>query len=257
MENVVSIDLISTVKEKYRLIQGHLNEKSRRMWAATEAKAIGGGGRKIVHEATGLAYATIKKGISDLTETNSQLIKSASTRMRKKGAGRKKTVIKDNLLRQDIEMLVESSTRGDPESTLRWCSKSTRKIAQEINQLSNRSYRVSHALIARELSEQGYSLQANRKVNEGGKHPDRDAQFNYINNKVKDFKAKEQPVISVDTKKKENIGNFKNAGQEYYKKGSSPKVNVHDFIDKEKGKAAPYGIYDLSKNKGWVSVGIS
>ena len=255
MQNIIVAQ--STVKEKYQLIQGHLNEKSRRIWAATEAKAIGRGGLKIVHEATGLSYATIKNGMSDLTESNLKLMGSEPTRIRKKGGGRKKTIVKDSLLKQDIEMLVESATRGDPESTLRWCSKSTRKIAHEINQLPNRSHRVSHALIARELDEQGYSLQANRKVNEGGKHPDRDEQFNFINSKVKDFQAKEQPVISVDTKKKENIGNFKNAGQEYYKKGSSPKVNVHDFIDKEKGKAAPYGIYDLSKNKGWVSVGIS
>jgi len=242
--------LLSTIAAKYRLIKPHLNERGRRIWAATEANAIGRGGKKLVNQATGLTYSTIKQGMHDLNESN----KADLVFVRKKGGGRKKKIVTDSSLIQDIEQIVESSTRGDPESPLLWCSKSTRNIADELNQLSNRA---SHSLVARLLDSMGYSLQSNRKVNEGGKHPDRDAQFKFINNKVKEFQSKQQPVISVDTKKKENIGSFKNGGQEYHKKASAPQVNVYDFIDKEKGKAAPYGVYDLKQNKGWVSVGIN
>ena len=152
----------------------------------------------MVHEATGLAYSTIKKGISELTESQLEKTKNGSIRVRQKGGGRKKAIDTDTLLKQDIENLVEASTRGDPEAPLLWCSKSTRKITKELNELPHRLKRVSHVLVARTLANLGYSLQANRKVNEGGKHADRDEQFKFINSKVKDFQAKQQPVISVD-----------------------------------------------------------
>lgn len=248
MKKIQLTTVVSVISKKYHLIKPHLNERGRRIWAATEAKAIGSGGRNIVNKATGLAFATIQRGMIDLEE------EAYIERVRKQGGGRKKKIATDLLLKQDIERIVESSTRGDPESPLLWCSKSTRNIAAELNKEFDRA---SHTLVSRTLDDMGYNLQANRKVQEGGEHIDRDAQFNFINNKVKAFQAKKQPVISVDTKKKENIGNFKNTGQEYCKKGEPTEVKVYDFIDPEKGKAAPYGIYDITKNNGWVSVGIS
>ena len=248
MKNISQTTALSEIGKKYQLIKPHLNERGRRIWAATEAKALGYGGRQLVNRATGLAFATIGRGMLDLEE------EVMIQRVRISGGGRRKKVTTDLLLKEDIKQIIESSTRGDPESPLLWCSKSTRNIAATLNKETDRA---SHTLVSRTLEDMGYSLQGNRKTQEGGSNPDRDAQFNFINNKVKEFQAKKQPVISVDTKKKENIGNFKNAGQEYHKKGEAPKVNVHDFIDKDKGKAAPYGIYDLTKNKGWVSVGIS
>jgi hypothetical protein len=248
MEKKSFITLTEIIRTKYELIKAHLSERSRRIWAATEAKSIGRGGRQIVNRATGLAFATIQKGMLDLTQ---ELV---DQRVRKKGGGRKKKIITDLYLKQDIEQIVESSTRGDPESSLLWCSKSTRNIADELNKERDR---VSHTLVARTLDDMGYSLQGNRKVQEGCDHPDRDAQFNYINQKVKDFQANNQPVISVDTKKKENIGNYKNIGQEYCLQGKATEVKVYDFVDPVMGKASPYGIYDITKNNGWVSVGIS
>jgi hypothetical protein len=248
MKNTSLTRILLVIREKYQLIKPHLSERGRRIWAATEAKAIGSGGRNIVNKATGLAFATIQRGMRDLEEERS------IERIRKEGGGRKKKIITDLLLKQDIERIVESSTRGDPESSLLWCSKSTRNIAAELNKEFDRA---SHTLVSRTLDDMGYSMQANRKVQEGGEHIDRDAQFNFINNKAREFQAKKQPVISVDTKKKENIGNFKNIGQEYCKKGEGTKVKVYDFIDPEKGKVAPYGIYDITKNNGWISVGIS
>jgi transposase len=249
IKHIIKTDMLSIISAKYSLIKSHLDERGRRIWAATEASAIGRGGKKLVHDATGLTYSTIKRGMHDLNETGENLVS-----VRKKGGGRKKKIITDQSLKQDIERILESSTRGDPESPLLWCSKSTRNIADELNRESDR---VSHSLVARLLDSMGYSLQSNRKVNEGCNHPDRDEQFKFINNKVREFHNNRQPVISVDTKKKENIGRFKNAGQEYHKKASAPQVNVYDFIDKEKGKASPYGVYDLQHNKGFVSVGIS
>ena len=175
-------------------------------------------------------------------------------RIRKKGGGRKKNSEEDTSLMKDLKNLLELSSRGDPESPLQWTSKSTRHIAEVLN---TERHRISHVTVSKELALLGYSLQSNRKTDEGGTHPDRDAQFQYIYTKTKQFQQNNHPVISVDTKKKENIGNFKNNGQEYHTKGTPTKVNVYDFIDKEKGKVSPYGIYDLDKNKGWVSVGIS
>lgn len=239
------------VKGKYEHLQNRLNERDVRIWAATEATALGKGGKTIVHQATRLDYKTIKKGILEIKISGKNLF---NDRIRKKGGGRKRKAENDKNLLVTLRELVEPITMGNPENPLRWISKSLRKIAQE---MQKKAHQVSHVLVARELENMGYSLQSNRKTQEGGNHPDRDAQFCFINEKSKKFQKRNQPVISVDAKKKENIGNFKNNGKEYYPKGEAPKVNVYDFLDKEKGKVSPYGIYDLAKNKGWVSVGIS
>lgn len=244
--------IVSVIGNKYDLIKAHLNERSRRLWAANEANSIGYGGQKIVSKATALSRTTIKKGIIELTESAGKDIDIS--RIRKKGGGRKSNISTDSSLRDDICNIVEASTRGDPESALLWSSKSIRKIANELNK---NAHRASYNLVATILNKLGFSLQGNRKVKEGSNHPDRDRQFNFINSKAKDFQKRNEPVISVDTKKKELVGEFKNGGKEYCKKGTAEKVNVYDFIDKTKGKAAPYGVYDLSKNNGWVSVGIS
>lgn len=243
---------IDTVRNKYTLVSPYLNERSRRIWVATEAKSYGFGGSQIVKTATGISFPTIKKGLDELKSDITKRINLA--RVRKEGAGRKSLEIQDVNLTTDIQNIVEASTRGDPEATLLWSSKSVRKIADEINK---EMHRVCHKTVAIMLGKMGYSLQGNRKIKEGANHPDRDAQFNFINEKTKEFQKRNQPVISVDTKKKELIGEFKNAGQEYCKKGHPIEVNTYDFIDKDLGKAAPYGVYDLSQNNGWVSVGIS
>jgi transposase len=240
------------IRNKYKKIVPFLGEKARRIWAATEAESLGYGGQRLVHKATGIAINTIRQGIKELKlDTGTSVTEK---RIRKKGGGRKLHVEKDLRLKQDVLELVESSTRGDPEAPLLWCSKSLRNIASEINK---EKHRVSHTHVGKILEQEGYSLQSNRKTKEGGSNPDRDEQFNFISNKTKDFQRRNQPVISVDTKKKELIGEFKNGGEEYCKKGNPTKVNVYDFIDKEKGKVAPYGVYDISKNNGFVSVGIS
>jgi len=240
------------IQNKYKKISPFLAERGRRIWAATESTALGHGGQKLVHKATGIAINTIRQGIKELKmEVQEQLDKN---RERKKGGGRKRQVEKDPTLKKDILSLVDTFTLGDPESPLRWSSKSLRKIEKEIN---TNSRRASHTLIGEILQEEGYSLQANRKVNEGSSSCNRDEQFKFISNKAKDFQARNQPVISVDTKKKEILGEYKNGGKEYCLKGNPIKVNVHDFLDKEKGKAVPYGIYDISKNNGFVNVGIS
>lgn len=238
------------LKEKYQRISNHLNEKSRRLWCANEAIAIGWGGVSAVSRATGVSRATIATGVKEITGK----IKSADKKTRRKGGGRKKKTEKDKQLLVDLDILIEPITRGDPETPLRWVCKSTRKLAGE---LKKQGYDVSHSLVARVLKELDYSLQSNKKTNEGAKeHPDRNAQFHFINNKALKFQKKKQPVISVDTKKKENIGNYKNNGREYRKKGKPREVDVYDFIG-ELGKVAPYGVYDITQNKGWVSVGLS
>jgi low affinity Fe/Cu permease len=244
--------MISSIKSKYAEVAPYLNERSRRIWAATEAKALGYGGKTIVNAATGLAYATIKLGLNELEADLAGRVDLQ--RVRRGGGGRKKATAKDPNLATDLQTIVEASTRGDPEVPLLWCSKSVRNIADALNEKEDR---ISHQTVSTLLHQMGYSLQSNRKVQEGANHPDRDAQFQFINESVRQFQAAGNPVISVDAKKKENIGEFKNAGQEYAPKGKPTAVKVHDFIEKEKGKAAPYGIYDITKDKGWVSVGIS
>jgi hypothetical protein len=241
-----------SIKNKYQKIAPFLDERALRMWVATEAESLGFGGQRIVHKATGVSVTTIRQGIKDLKLTKERPVES--NRIRRKGGGRKTNAEKDLTLKDDVLNVVESSTRGDPETSLLWSSKSLRKIADVIN---TNGHRISYTNVGKILKDEGYSLQANRKVNEGGNNPDRDTQFNYISNKTKDFQSKNYPVISVDTKKKELIGEFKNVGDEYCKKGQATKVNVYDFVDKDKGKAAPYGIYDVSRNNGFVSVGIS
>ncbi len=238
------------VREKYRSLSLCLNEKCKRVWAATEAEHLGRGGMTIVHKATGIDYKTIKRGQLELR--NREIL--TKNRTRKEGGGRKKLKEKEKDLEEDLESLVEPEERGDPENPLRWVCKSTIMLTEE---LKKKGYKITQPTVWAMLKELGYSLQSNKKTHEGESHADRNKQFYYINNKAKVFQKASQPIISVDAKKKENIGNFKQNGKEYYKKGKAPEVNVYDFIDKKKGKVAPYGVYDLSKNKGWVSVGIS
>ena len=220
------------------------------MWAATEAKSFGWGGIAVISEATGIDPKTIRKGLLELDEKQ----RAADDRIRGTGGGRKKLTETHKNLLDDLESLVEPDIRGDPESPLRWTSKSTYKLSEE---LKNKGYSVCQRTVCSLLADLDYSLQSNKKMKEGANHPDRDAQFQYIYERVKYFQSRNNPVISVDTKKKENIGEFKNAGREYHKKGAPIEVNVHDFVDKNLGKVSPYGVYDLSKNKGWVNVGIS
>jgi transposase len=240
---------LATLKTKYLALAPVLTERSRRIWAATEARALGHGGIGLVVQATGISRSTISRGIREL--------KSGETlspgRMRKPGAGRKRAVDQDARLLSDLDSLVEPTASGDPECSLRWTSKSVRNLANELEVLG---HSVSHTLIAELLKEADYSLQGNRKTREGSSHRDRDAQFRYINEQVSGYEKKKLPAISVDTKKKELIGDFKNPGQEWRPKGFPEPVRVHDFIIPEKGKGIPYGVYDLLRNEGWVSVGI-
>lgn len=240
-----------TIKKKYDKISFCLNERSRRIWAATEADSYGRGGITAVCKATKISRTTIKQGLLELKDKH----KLESERIRKKGGGRKKITVNNPNLIKELESLIEPVTRGDPESLLRWTSKSTYKLADELTKKGNKiSQRTVCDLLKNELE---YSLQANSKTKEGQNNPDRDVQFEYINEKTKKFQKKKYPVISVDTKKKENIGNFKNNGKEYHKKGKPTKVNIYDFIDEKLGKVSPYGVYDVIKNIGWVNVGIS
>ena len=227
-----------------------LDEKQKRRMLAVEAKTLGHGGIIKVAEIACVSKATIISGMKELINP----VKGPTKRIRKKGGGRKKKEVEHQNLRTEIINRVESATRGDPESALRWCSKSTRKLAAD---LKKNGYNVSHVVVANILKNLGYSLQANKKTHEGGKDPDRNAQFEHIHEKVKSFIRLEQPVISVDTKKKELIGNFKNNGQEYMPKETPTEVNVYDFLSEALCKAVPYGIYDIVRNEGWVNVGIS
>lgn len=239
----------SVVRAKFESLACALDERGRRLWAATEAKAIGHGGIALVSRATGVSYSTITRGLKEL---ESGLLPEPG-RVRRPGGGRKKTLAKDATLLADLDGLVEPSVSGDPQSPLRWTSKSVRTLARELRALG---HNVSHQLVLELLYAGGYSLQANRKSREGSNHPDRDAQFRYIQRKVRRFQALGQPVISVDTKKKELVGDFKNAGKQWRPKGTPEPVRVHDFRIPELGKAIPYGVYDLTRNAGWVSVGI-
>jgi Rhodopirellula transposase DDE domain len=227
-----------------------LNEASLRLWAANEALSLGYGGVSEVSRATQLSRTTIHAGIAEL---ESAAVAHESNRIRRSGGGRKKLTDKDPGLLGALNKLVDPVTRGDPESPLRWTSKSTTKLAQE---LSTNGHPVSQRTVCDLLTGEGYSLQSVRKTREGAQHPDRDAQFQFLNAQVQAAFKAGQPVIRVDTKKKELVGDFKNAGQEWQKKKTPIKVRVHDFVDPVLGKAAPYGVYDLAANQGWVSVGI-
>jgi len=243
---VVVID-IEPIRERFSAVAPFLDERGRRLVAAAEAFAAGYGGIAAVAMATGVAPSTIGRGLKELASDE------PSERIRRPGAGRRRTVSKDHTLLHDLEALVEPTTRGDPESPLRWTCKSVRRLAQA---LQAQGHEVSRTLVGHLLNEAGYSLQGNRKTTEGDSHPDRDAQFGYINTQVTTALAEQQPVISVDTKKKELVGDFRNNGREYRPQGNPEEVRVHDFLIKELGRAVPYGVYDLAANSGWVSVGV-
>jgi transposase len=242
-----------SIKKRYQLLAPLLDERRLRLYVGAEALALGYGGTAVVSQATGVSRPTITAGCQELLAAGEiQPPPDASGRTRKPGGGRKRTVEADKTLRTDLESLIEPVTRGDPESPLRWTSKSVRKLADELKRMG---HQTSHRMVAALLQEMGYSLQANRKTLEGSTHPDRDAQFEHIHRKVKTFQASDHPVISVDTKKKELVGDFKNQGRELRPKGAPERVRVHDFEIPELGKVAPYGVYDQTQNNGWVNVG--
>jgi transposase len=239
-----------TVRAKYAALAPALNERSRRLWAATEARALGHGGIAAVERATGISRSTIQRGLREL-ESSGEVLNAE--RERRPGGGRKRIAAKDPTVLSDLDALVEPTASGQPDSPLRWTSKSVRKLCDELQAMG---HELSHPVVADLLHESGYSLQANRKSREGTTHPDRDAQFRYLNELVGAQQARDEPVISVDTKKKELVGDFKNPGREWRPKGKPERVRVHDFVLPDRGKAIPYGVYDLTRDEGWVSVGI-
>jgi hypothetical protein len=241
----------ATVALKFERIRSHLSEAGLRLWAANEALAMGHGGVSVVARATGMSRTTIHVGVTELRQASTPA--TPEGRSRRAGGGRKHLTERDPGLREALNKLVDPVTRGDPESALRWTSKSTTKLAIE---LTKAGHPVGQRTVCDLLAAEGYSLQSVRKTREGAQHPDRDAQFHHLNAQAQAAIQEGQPVISVDTKKKELVGDFKNAGQEWQKKRTPVPVRVHDFIDRELGKAAPYGIYDLAANQGWVSVGV-
>jgi hypothetical protein len=230
-----------------------MDERMRRQWAATEASDLGWGGVTTVSLATGLARNTIMAGAGELADRQAHPKAAVRAGIRRPGGGRKPLTETDPGLQQALEALVDPATRGHPESALRWTCKSTANLAEE---LQRQNHPVTDRTVAALLKEAGYSLQANRKTKEGSSHPDRNAQFEHISQQVSALQKQAQPVVSVDTKKKELVGEFKNGGQEWQPEGEPEEVRVHDFLDKELGKAIPYGVYDLASNEGWVSVGI-
>jgi hypothetical protein len=252
--------LIATVQAKFELLRPLMTERLRRQWAAVEAQTLGRGGTAVVagytvvvHH-TGLSRTTLWAGRKELQERADHPEHDLSPeRVRRPGAGRPVQQTIDPALLRDLEALVEPTTRGDPQSPLRWTCKSTRKLAAE---LRRRGHAVSHQTVAVLLHDLGYSLQANRKTQEGASHPDRDAQFRHINTRTRACQRRGQPVVSVDSKKRESIGNFKNPGREWQPVGSPEEVRTKDFPDKELGKVTPSGVYDVTLNEGWVSVGI-
>lgn len=250
MQDAAAVEQIAS---RYAALETLMDERMRRQWAAAEARSYGWGGIRAVSRATGIAPNTIVKGIDELEARESGAEALTSARLRKPGGGRKRATEADPDLASALERLVDPATRGDPESPLLWTCKSTSQLARE---LTVASHPVSPRTVGRLLKAAGYSLQSNRKTKEGGGHPDRNAQFEYINAMVMAFQERAQPVISVDTKKKELVGEFKNGGREWRPHGEPEEVRVHDFMDKELGKAIPYGVYDITENQGWVSVGI-
>lgn len=242
--------IVDWIREKYEAMRPLLTERSRRLWAATEAVSLGRGGVAAVIMATGMSSATVNKGLRELEGENDGL---RTDRVRRPGGGRKSVVATQQGFCQALANLVESTTRGDPMRPLRWTCKSTSQLSRE---LARQGFKVGPRTVAKELKRQKFSLQSNRKTREGKSHPDRNAQFQYINDQVMDFQRRDQPAISIDTKKKELVGEFKNSGKEWQPKGQPVEVNVHDFPDPGVKKAIPYGVYDLTRNEGWVSVGI-
>ena len=246
-------EIETSIRERFDRLKGSLDERARRLLGATEALSLGRGGIAAVARATGMAPRTIGAGIKELRAIEASPPAPGPQRIRQRGAGRKKLTDKDPTLKADLESLVEPVTRGDPESPLRWTLKSIRVLAAA---LVTMGHKVSPNSVMNLLHEMEYSLQANRKTREGASHPDRNAQFEHINKKVQEQISAGQPAISVDTKKKELVGDFKNVGKELRPKGDPEAVRVHDFVIPELGRANPYGVYDLANNSAWVSVGI-
>ena len=244
---------IKRIRGKYAAMRGVMDERVRRHWAASEALALGWGGVSAVAAATGMSRNTIDVGVRELRARAAKPKSPVGVRIRRAGGGRKRATELDEGLQEALEALLEPVTRGHPESPLRWTCKSTQKLAEE---LRRQNHPVGARTVAALLREAGYSLQANRKTREGASHPDRNAQFEFINEEVLRLQRQRQPVISVDTKKKELVGDFKNGGREWLPQGQPTEVRVHDFQDKNLGKAIPYGVYDIANNQGWVSVGI-
>jgi hypothetical protein len=244
--------LIGRIRRKFQALAPVLDERSRRRWAAAEAIEVAWGGVTCVAAATGLSRTTIASGIRELRGQDAGT--NIESRIRRPGGGRKYVVDSDPGLWSALDALIDPLTRGDPESPLRWTCKSTRRLAEE---LCRQNHPVSDRTVAAVLGEMGYSLQANRKTREGSTHPDRNAQFEYINAQVRRLQKRGQPVVSVDTKKKELLGDFKNPGQEWQPEGQPEEVRAYDFKDPILGKGIPYGVYDLTNNQGWVSVGIN
>jgi hypothetical protein len=237
------------IRKRFELLAPLFDERAQRLLVGAEAACIGYGGVSLVSRATGISRETVAEGVKDVTEPE----RLPKGRIRREGGGRKRTVLKDPALQTDLESLIDPMTRGDPESPLRWTCKSIRKLSAELNAMG---HSTSHRMVADLLHEMKYGLQANKKTIEGSSRPDRNAQFEHINKAVQGQLDSAQPAISVDTKKKkELVGNFKNAGRELRPQGDPERVSVHDFAIKELGKAAPYGVYDVGRNTGWVSVG--
>ena len=243
---------VGLVRQKFEALRPLMDERMRRLWAGSEAIALGRGGIAVVAEATGMARNTVVAGIREQRQRQRSGA-SFEPSVRRCGGGRKRLTEQVPALLAALESLVEPVTRGDPQSPLRWTSKSGRKLA---NELGARGYRVSARTVNRLLGALDYSLQANRKTREGSSHPDRDAQFAHINERSKQFQRRGQPVVSVDAKKKELVGAFKNGGREWRPKGEPEPVNVYDFRTQALGRAVPYGVYDVTANRGWVSVGM-
>ena len=229
---------MAAMKKNWAIISPHLDERTRRLWCAAQARTLGHGGVTKVQEATGVSRPCITRGKKDV-----DALPTSDGRIRRVGGGRKRVTAQDATLLPDLNALVEPTTRGDPMCGIRWTCKSTRKLAKE---LCVKGHRVSHTTVADELKAQKFSLQGNRKTQEGSSHPDRNAQFLYIHETATTFQKRGDPVISIDTKKKELIGNYKNGGKEWMPKGKPRTVKTHDFIDKNLGKAIPYGVYDIA-----------
>lgn len=246
--------MVTNLEDKFQVLDRDMNERFRRRWAACEALEWGHGGISAVSRATGMSQTTIRKGIEEIQARMPILVEDvAAARVRHPGGGRRPLCATDAGLERDLRKLLEPATRGEPTRALLWTSKSTRRLCAE---LRKKGHTVSHMTVARMLHKLDYSLQSNRKTKEGKQNPDRDAQFEHINEMVQRFQRRRQPVISVDTKKRELIGDFKNGGREWRPKGSPEPVRVHDFRDEELGVAIPHGVYDMTQNEGWVTVGI-
>jgi hypothetical protein len=249
---MAATQVITSIRRKFQALRPGMDERLRRQWAAAEARELGRGGITVVARATGMSRTTITVGSREL-KLPAKRREQEARRVRRAGGGRRSLAETDPDLLTALEALVEPVTRGDPESPLRWTCKSTAKLAAELTQ---QQHPISDRTVAALLIQAGYRLQANRKTREGASHPDRNAQFEYLNASVQRFNRRGQPAISVDTKKKELVGDFKNGGREWRPTGEPEEVRVHDFLDKQLGKAIPYGVYDIVNNQGWVNVGI-